>query len=147
MGGMHKASLLALAFILTLSRGVVAEETGLRASKPEVRKEIIATIDAQLAAFRKHDVLKAYSYAAEALRAQKPLSVFEAIVRANYPEIWTNTRAECGIVRDNGEIAAVLVHIFGKESDASYDYTLVKETGGWRIQGVLRHEPLKEEKI
>jgi hypothetical protein len=123
------------------------DEVGLRASKPEVRKQIVATIDLQLAAFRRHDLGRAYSYSAADLRAQKPLEVFVAIVRNNYPEIWTNTRAEYGIVRDDGETATVLVHVFAKDSDASYDYELVRERGGWRVHGVLRHDPQKEEKV
>jgi hypothetical protein len=137
----------ALVLLVTMMSVGAAEPAALPASKPEVRKEIVATIDAQLAAFRSHEVEKAYRFAAAALRAQKPLPVFVAIVQTNYPEIWNNTRAECGIVHDNGEIATVLVHVFAKDSDASYDYQLVKEDGRWRVHGVLRHEPIKEEKV
>jgi hypothetical protein len=126
---------------------LAGQEAVLRASKPEVRREIVAAIEGQLAAFRKHDVAKAYRYSAAALQAEKPIAVFVAIVRANYPEIWTNTRAECGIVRDDGENATVLVHVYGKDSDASYDYALTRENRAWRIKGVLRHTPTKEEKV
>jgi hypothetical protein len=121
--------------------GARADPPAMPASKPEVRKEIIATIEAQLGAFRKQDLKKAYGYAATALQAQKPLPVFAAIVKANYPELWVNTRAEYGIVRDDGKAATVLVHVFAADADASYDYTLVKETGGWRVHDVLRHDP------
>lgn len=124
-----------------------AQEEGLRASKPEVRKLIVATIDSQLAAIRRHDLVRAYSFSAADLRAQKPLDVFVAIVRNNYPEIWANTRAEYGIVRDDGRMATVLVHVFAKDGDASYDYELVHQRDGWRIHGVLRHDPHKEEKV
>jgi hypothetical protein len=124
-----------------------AEDTGLRASKPDVRREIVAVIEAQLAGFRAGDVRKAYGYAAADLRAQKPLRAFAAIVENNYPEIWTNTRGEFGLVRDDGSLATVLVHVFGKGGDAAYDYTLVKEErAGWRIRDVLRHAPKKEDK-
>jgi hypothetical protein len=118
-----------------------------RASKPEVKKELVAVIEAQLAAFRKKDSVKAYSYAAAELRAQKPLKLFVSIVQTNYPEIWTNTRAEFGLARDDGTQAAILVHVTGAESTASYDFTLVKEKAGWRIVGVLRHEPSKGDKV
>lgn len=138
------ASFFALALGLVALRGA---ETDMKASKPEVRKQIVATIDAQLAAFRAHDVTKAYTYADAALRAQKPLPVFTAIVRTNYPEIWTNKRAEYGIVRDDGTVANVLVHVFGADGDTSYDYELAKQDGTWRIHGVLRHEPVKDEKV
>lgn len=133
--------------IAIVSFARAAEESEMRASKPEVRKEIVATIDGQLAAFRKQDVARAYAFAATALQRQKPLPIFAAIVRTSYPEIWASTHAECGIVRDDGRTATVLVHVFAKDGDAAYDYTLVKEAGHWRISGVLRHEAVKEEKV
>jgi hypothetical protein len=119
----------------------------LPASKPEVRKQIVATIDAQLTAFRKHEIKKAYSYAATALQAEKPLEIFAQIVQANYPELWANTRAEYGIVHDDGTAGTVVVHVYTKDSDASYDYTLVKERAGWRVHDVLRHDPKAEPKV
>lgn len=116
-----------------------SSEGALPASKPAVRQEIVAVIEAQLAAFRAGDVGKAYHYAAAALRAQKSQAVFAGIVRDNYPEIWANTRAEFGIVRDDAAQATVTVQVFSGKAEASYDFTLVKETAGWRVQGVLRH--------
>jgi hypothetical protein len=116
-----------------------AAEGALRASKPEVKKEIVAVIDAQLAAFRKADPAKAYSYSATRLRAQRRLESFAYIVKTSYPEIWANTGAEYGIVRDDGQQAALVVHVKGKEGEAAYDYRLVKERAGWRISAVLPH--------
>ena len=118
-----------------------------RASKPETRQEIVAVIEAQLAAFRKGDAAKAYTYAAADLRAQKPLRVFTGIVQENYPEIWSNTRAEFGIVRDNGREGAVTVQVYSKAGDAAYDFTLAKEKAGWRIYGVVRHAPKQAGKV
>jgi len=115
-------------------------ESALPASKPEVKTAIVAAIEGQLAAFRKGDAAKAYSFAARELRAQKPLRTFTAIVRESYPEIWANVRAEFGIVRDDGSKATVTVQVFAKDAEAGYDYTLVKETAGWRIYSVVRHE-------
>jgi hypothetical protein len=132
--------------VLTGVTGLAAASV-MRASKPEVKKEIVAVIESQLAAFRKGDVDKAYGYAAAELRAQKPVRAFAAIVQNNYPEIWANTRAEPGIVRDNGERATVTVQVYSKISDAAYDFTLTKEREGWRIYGVLRHEPKKAGKV
>lgn len=127
--------------------GLAAAEAPLRASRPEVKKEIVTTIEGQLAAFRKGDVAKAHGFAAAALRAQKPLPTFAAIVQANYPEIWANVRAEFGIVRDDGTRASVTVQVYAKQADAAYDFTLVRESAGWRIEGVLRHEPKKAGKV
>ena len=118
-----------------------------RASKPEVRKEVIAVIEGQLEAFRAGDTKKAYGFAATALRAQTARRQFELIVLNSYPEIWSNTRAEFGLVRDDGVRATLLVQVFAKEANASYDYVLVKEREGWRIESVLRHAPKKAEKV
>jgi hypothetical protein len=122
-------------------------ESAMRASKPEVKKEIVAVIEAQLGAFRKGDVRKAYSYAAAALRAQKSMSAFSTIVRSRYPEIWANTRAEFGIARDDGQEATIVVDVFTKSGSAAYDFSLRKERAGWRVDGVLRHEPAKREML
>jgi hypothetical protein len=124
-----------------------AAEPGMRASTPEVKKEVVAVIEKQLTAFRKHEVEKAYGYASAELRAQKPIRTFTAIVKSNYPEIWTNTRAEFGIVHDDGSRASVTVQVYSKEGDAPYDFTLVKERVGWRIFGVVRHAPKKGGKV
>jgi len=111
-----------------------------RASRPDVRREIVAVVDAQLAAFRRGEPERAYGYAAEAFRAQRSQAAFVAIVRDSYPEIWANTRAEPGIVRDDGVRATVTVQVYSKSGDAAYDYTLVREKSAWRILGVVRHE-------
>lgn len=112
----------------------------LRASKPETKRAITATIEGQLAAFRAGDVAAAHALAAAELRAQKPAPVFAEIVRTSYPEIWENTGAEVGVVFDDGQRAAVTVQVTGAGGRAAYDYTLKKEAAGWRIFGVLRRE-------
>lgn len=124
-----------------------AANNGPRASKPEVRKEVVAVIEAQLAALRERDVKQAYTWASTALRAQTPRRQFELIVQNNYPEIWANTRAEFGLVRDDGVRAKVVVQVFSREGSAGYDYGLVKEREGWRIESVLRHTPKKADKV
>ena len=118
-----------------------AAEPAMRASNREVRGNVVAVISDQLAAFRQGELAKAYGYAAAEFRAQKPMSVFAAMVREHYPEIWANTRAEYGIVRDDGRRATVTVLVFSRTIEAAYDFTLAKEDAGWRIVGVLRHQP------
>jgi len=116
----------------------------MRASTSAVRREVIAVLEAQLAHFRKGELADAYALASAPLRAQRPLSAFAAMVEANYPEIWTNTRAEFGVVRDDSIRANVIVQVYSKKGDAGYNYTLVKEGGRWRVHGVLRHASKKE---
>ena len=115
-----------------------------RASTAAVRQEIVAVVAGQVAAFRENDPRRAYALAAADLRAQRPLAAFADIVRRNYPEIWANTRAEYGIVRDDGTRAALTVQVYSQTGDAAYDYELVREAAGWRIRGVLRRTARRE---
>jgi hypothetical protein len=137
------ACLLGLSLVILVAQA----ESDMRASKADVKKEIVAVIEAQLAAFRKGDAAKAYAFSATALRQQKPLRAFAMIVKDSYPEIWANTGAEFGIVRDDGERARLLVHVTAKKGEATYDYFMLKERAGWRIEGVLRHEAARNEKV
>lgn len=124
-----------------------AEPAGMVASKPEVRRAVVATIETQLAALRNNDLDTAYGLLGAQLRREKPFQLFIAIVESNYPEIWENQRADFGIVRDNGRMAGVLVHVTGMQGAASYRYSLVNERAGWRIHGIVRHEPARESKL
>ena len=140
-----RMTLVALGLGLGLVRGA---DGGMRASKPELRKEVVAVIEGQLAAFRAGDPKTAYTYAAATLRAQNPVRQFLRIVETNYPEIWANTRGEFGVVRDDGTRSTVLVQVFSQAGRADYDYGLVKERdGAWRIDRVLRHAPKKADKV
>ena len=132
---------------LVLAAATTAAAATIRASTPEVRKQVVTVIEEQLSAFRKGEIEKAYALAAAELRAQKPLRVFAGIVQGSYPEIWKNTRGEFGIVRDDGTQATVTVQVYSKDDHAAYDFTLRKERSGWRIYGVVRHESKKAEKV
>jgi hypothetical protein len=130
--------------VLALAGAGVVRGAELRASKPEVRQAVVAVIEEQLTAFRAGDVRKAHGLASKELQRQKPTAVFARIVQASYPEVWASTRAEFGIVRDDGREAAVVVHVYSKAGDAAYAYALVKEGAAWRIHGVVRHAAKRE---
>jgi len=115
------------------------EPAELKPSTAAVRKEVIAVIAGQLAAFRTAQPAAAYDFAAPALQAALPLRRFLSVVKSGYPEIWTNREASFGVVRDSGERATVAVKVQGSDGSASYDYILLKVAEGWRIGGVLRH--------
>jgi hypothetical protein len=129
---------------VTIGRAAPGE---FHASTLETKQEIVAVVAGQLAAFRAGDVNKAYTFASTALRAQTPLRTFLAIVQANYPEIWGNTAAEYGIVRDDGARATVLVHVKAAQSEAAFDYVLLKERGAWKIASVVRHIARKKDDV
>lgn len=124
------------------ARGIGAD---LRPSTAEVRKEVLAVIEAQLGALQSGDAAKAYRYASVVMRSQMPLRNFVAILQANYPEIWQNTAVECGLVRDDGTRATVLVQVSSPRGAASFDYVLLKEREGWRIGSVLRRVERKKD--
>lgn len=132
---------------LAVAAAAAAADGRPRASTPQVRQEIVTVIEQQLTAFRQGEAAKAYRLATQELQRQKPLSVFSSIVQSSYPEIWQSTRAEFGIVRDDGNRATVTVHVYARATDAPYDYTLVKEKSGWRIHGVVRHSGKSSGKV
>jgi hypothetical protein len=107
-------------------------------SKPGVRKELVAAIDAQLAAFRASDFAGAYKLAAEPLRLQFTLKQFTAMVTRTYPLIAHNQRAEFGLPMDDGVNATLTVRVYGASGKfAVYRYVLAREAAAWRISGVL----------
>jgi hypothetical protein len=135
-----------LGLILALATGLLAGSLRaqdlaeqLPVSTAPVRKAVIAVIDAQLKAFRTHNYVKAYSLAAPALRLQMPLDQFINIVKAGYPEVWSNQSATFGVVRNSDERATVAVKVKSSEGSASYDYILLKIADNWTVGGVLRH--------
>jgi hypothetical protein len=144
---MTRVLVLGLCGLLGLLAPLRASEGTMPVSKAAVSEEVLAVVWGQLAAFRVKDSPGAYKFASAALRAQTPLPAFERMVQRNYPEIWANTRAEFGVVRDDGKRAKLVVQVVAKESEASYDYVLFKEAEGWRIGSVLRHESRKADRL
>lgn len=143
---MKRGFALVLVPILWFAAALRASEA-LPVSKPAVSEAVLAVVTDQLAAFRSHDSPKAYGFASASLRAQTPLPAFERMVQRTYPEIWANTRAEFGVVRDDGKRAKLVVQVFAKDGDATYDYVLFKEEEGWRIGSVLRREPRQADRL
>jgi hypothetical protein len=133
--------------LLTIAAGA-AENRTLPASKPAVKAEIVASVEGQLVAFREGEMGKAYAYSSTVLQMQTPIRRFVQLVRQGYPEIWSNARAEFGLVRDDGRQATVTARVFAQDgASAVYDYVLVKEEDFWRIAGVLRHEAKGETRV
>ncbi len=69
---------------------------GLHYSRPAERKELIAVVEGQLAAFRANDFDKAYGFAAQGLRQQFTVEQFTVMITRGYPIILHNERAEFG---------------------------------------------------
>jgi hypothetical protein len=95
-------------------------------------------VETQLAALRRGDLEAAYGCASAALQARLPVAAFARMLQQTYPEIWHNERATFALVRDEGARASVVVRVAGKAGEADFEYGLVREPAGWRINGVLR---------
>lgn len=134
ISGVH-ARILSLLLLLAFQPALSANpETK---STPAVKAEIVSTVDSQLQAFREGDFAKAYSFAAIDIRNQFPLERFEQMVRQGYPAIAKSRKADFGLCFDDGDQAVLNVTIEGADGTRKeFQYKLVKEQKGWRIQGV-----------
>ena len=135
---MRKIAVFFLA-MMTLAgvRAQTPDATRIRLSAPEVRKEIVAVVSAQLDAFRADDWEKAYSYSARTFQSVMSLDQFATLISRNYTVVWKNTRAEFALPSDNGRVAVVAVRVFSGGKSEAYNWLLVKEGGTWRITGVV----------
>lgn len=115
-------------------------------SSETVKLELVQVIDGQLAAFRAGDFPRAYTFAATGIKAMFGPAEFERMVKTAYPAIARSKEADYGLAFDTGEEAVVNVRVTGAadERSVSYQYTLQKEDGGWKITGVseLRDDSL-----
>lgn len=109
----------------------------LHVSSGNVRDEVTAVIQEQLAAFRSGDYRKAHTFAVSEMRQALGVVEFEAMVRVGYPVIANSRSAAFGLALDTGDEAVITVRVqdAGGESIA-YQYHLRKEAAGWRIEGV-----------
>ena len=102
-----------------------------------VKKELTATIEGQLAAFRANDYAKAFTFASTDIQGMFAPADFEKMVKTAYPVIAHSVSTEYGIMFDTGEQAVVNVHIKDADKkDVEYQYLLKKEAGSWKINGV-----------
>jgi hypothetical protein len=122
-----------------LLAGARAAEPEMRVSPKKVRDEVRAVVEAQLTALRSGDFSAAYALASAGIREQFDEEIFAEMIRRGYPPLLRSDEADLGIVRDReGEQAQVTVSVLDRQKRAIvYRYWLVKESGGWRINGVV----------
>lgn len=134
---MRRASLLAAA-VLLLTATASAQSDEKAAAEPVLK---------QLDAFRHNDYDTAYGFASAEIRQQFDRPAFERMVRGGYPEIADSVRAHVAGAKPSpdGHIY-LLVKIRGangRQIEAVYD--MVREAGGWRINGVVaRPDPAED---
>ena len=109
----------------------------------DVKSELTAVIDAQLAAFRADDYAKAYTFAATGIKDLFTQADFEGMVRKSYPVIAHSTSVDYGMAFDTGEEAVIYVRVqnTGTRADGQFQYMLKKENGAWKIGGVAEVKP------
>lgn len=109
----------------------------LRLSNDSTKNGLIKVVDSQLAAFRRGDYPRAYTFAGSEVRLQYPLPLFERMVKIGYPVIARSRSAQFGVILDNGDEAVVNVGILdGSGRIFHYQYFLKHEPAGWKINGV-----------
>lgn len=123
-----------LLLCLTMGAGVASAGP----SPEKVRTEVRAVVAAQLKAFQDGDYGAAYEFASAGLQQKFTVPLFERLIRRGYPALPRHTRAELGIVREAGEDrVAVVVSVYGgRGRQTDYLYLLVRQSSGWRIEGV-----------
>jgi len=111
------------------------------ASPAPVRRTLVGVVQAQLAAFRKGDFEKAYSYASAEIRRRFDRAQFARMVRESYPAIANSQAARFGGVFDDGRRAVVHAEIDSAvRRQVMFAYLLVREAGQWKISGVYEAE-------
>lgn len=92
-------------------------------------------IDGQLAAFRAGDFERALSFASAGFRARVPPERFEQLITQGFPAVREAKGHRSAQCLTDGQQAAVLVVVTGREGSDALAYQMVREDGRWRING------------
>lgn len=129
----------ALAVTVSLATGLVAAAPAGAQPETEAVRAAAESVMKQLEAFRRDDYDTAYTFASQEIRQIFDREAFERMVRTGYPEIARSTSAVVAESRQapNGTVYLRLKirGANGKSVEAVYE--MVRETGGWRINGVV----------
>ncbi len=119
--------------------GASAAEPELRLSPKKIRDDVRAVVETQLAALRAGDFAAAYELASVGIKEQFDVRLFAAMMRRGYPTLIQSKEAELGVVRDRGgKLAQITVSMLDRQKRTIvYDYWLVEEAKGWRVNGVV----------
>ena len=117
----------------------LAVEPEFRLSQKKIREEVRAVVETQLAALRAGNFPAAYEMASEGIRQQFDLTLFSVLMRRGYPTLLQAKSAELGAVRDKGgKLALIAVSMLDRQNHSVvYNFWLVEEAKGWRINGVV----------
>ena len=131
-----------LLFLIVLFGGsVAAAQPVLRYSEPETRREVRTVVETQLAALRDEEWATAYGLTATAFRSRVAPADFVRLFRRHFLVMLKSSRAEFGLIQDDGRMARVPVRIHAGDESAAYVFTLVRETRGWRVWRIVEDRP------
>ncbi len=110
-----------------------------KATATEV-KAVVASITAQLDAFKRDDYQTATKYQSARLRRNfASTNDFRAMIQNGYPQFAHYKSAKFSPVQadETGKLAKVSVNLIGSDGKAaSADYQMILEDGLWRVSGV-----------
>lgn len=116
------------------------KEPAWRAAKEAERKAAIASIEAQLKAFKADDYGKAEKYQSSELRQNfRNPDDFRRMMRESYPEFANYKSAVFGEARCNetGELLEIPITLTGQNRVVvKATYMMIREDGGYRVLGV-----------
>lgn len=102
------------------------------------REAIGATVSAQLDAFAAEDFTTAYSVTSPFFRRAFARDDFEALIRAEYPELVGNEGHRTDECRVRSRRAFLVVGVRSGAQEIVLRYDLSQESDGWRIDGAGR---------
>jgi ABC-type transporter MlaC component len=116
-------------------------------AQPSLEGTAAEPIFSQLEAFRRNDYDAAYAFASAEIRHLFDRGAFEQMVKRGYPEIAESTRAHVAdtqIAPDGHVYIRLKIRgANGRHVEAVYE--MVREAGGWKINGVVARPDAGEE--
>lgn len=110
----------------------------LRRAEKSTPSDLYKVIHNQLDAFRAEDFTLAYSQASYGMHQKFSRDQFEEMIRRDYPDLTQAQRIEFGIVKYRDRRALIQVFFIGRDGTVlPCIYTLIYETGGWKIDGAV----------
>jgi len=142
MNARGKITLLTFFFALCGTGAVVTAYLQARADANVKPSELYAVIDRQLSCLRGGDFPHAYAAASAAIQQRYSVQQFADMVQMDYPGLTHVNRAQYGATQTNGRRATMQVFLIGENGEVMpCVYNLVRESGGWRIDGARLMPP------
>ncbi len=131
-----KISILLCCMSLCLSAYIV--RSTVLAFRADPAREIYVVVESQLQALQQANFADAYGHASQAIKVRYDVDQFRGMVIAHYHPLMYANHIELGVVTHADGMAkleAYLIDSRGAVTPCTYHF--VRESGGWRISGVV----------